>query len=97
MALTKTKLLSALAHKTGGTRKDADAFLDALNEIVVAELKSSKEFTLPGLLKIKVSEKAAVPARPGKNPFTGQPTTFKARPARRAVKAAAVKALRDSL
>ena len=49
---------------------------------------------LPGLLKIKVVRKPAIPARTGINPFTKQETMFKAKPARNVVKLQALKSLK---
>ena len=53
------------------------------------------EFALPGLLKIKTVKKPARKARKGINPFTGEETTFAARPASTAVKVLALKKLKD--
>jgi hypothetical protein len=52
-------------------------------------------FTVPGLMKIKVNTRPATAARKGINPFTGEPTTFKAKPARRVVKVTALKGLKE--
>jgi hypothetical protein len=52
-------------------------------------------FTVPGLMKITVRTRPATPARKGINPFTGEPTTFKAKPARRVVKVTALKGLKE--
>jgi nucleoid DNA-binding protein len=49
----------------------------------------------PGLMKIKVVKKPAVPARKGVNPFTGEEMMFKAKPARNVVKVTPLKALKD--
>ena len=46
-------------------------------------------------MKIKVVRKPATKARKGVNPFTGEPMTFKAKPARNVVKVLALKALKD--
>ena len=51
-------------------------------------------FTVPGLLKVKVTNKPATKARKGTNPFTGEEMMFKAKPARRVVKALALKNLK---
>ena len=52
-------------------------------------------FAVPGLMKIVVIQKPAVKARKGINPFTGEETTFKAKPARNVVKIAALKNLKE--
>ncbi len=94
---TKTQLLSAIADNTGLTKKDVSAVLDELGLLVNRHLKkrSAGQFTLPGLLKIKTVRKPKTPARKGINPFTGEETTFKAKPARTVVKVQPLKNLKD--
>ena len=45
------------------------------------------QFVVPGLLKLKVVCKPATKSRPGTNPFTGEPMTIRAKPARNIVRA----------
>ena len=52
-------------------------------------------FVVPGLMKLKVIHKPAVPEREGINPFTKMQQTFKAKPARNVVKVRPLKALKD--
>ncbi len=52
---------------------------------------------MPGFSKFAVVKRAATPARAGINPFTKEPTTFAAKPARKVVKARPVKALKDAV
>jgi nucleoid DNA-binding protein len=52
-------------------------------------------FTVPSLLKLRVVKKPARAARKGVNPFTGEEMMFKAKPASKAVKVTALKALKD--
>ena len=52
-------------------------------------------FTLPGLLKVKTMRKPARKARKGINPFTGEETTFAAKPAHTVVKIQPLKGLKD--
>ena len=47
------------------------------------------------MMKITVQRKPATRARPGVNPFTGEQTIFKAKPARNVVKVRPMKALKD--
>ena len=54
-----------------------------------------QHFKWAGLFNIKVKEKAATKARQGVNPFTKEPTTFAARPAKRVVKITPMNSLRD--
>jgi nucleoid DNA-binding protein len=46
-------------------------------------------------MKIRRISKPATKARKGINPFTGEETTFKAKPARNIVKVRPMKALKD--
>ena len=96
-AMTKTQFAAAISAKPGSSKREAEDFLAALNSVVMEELKASGQVTIPGLLKLKLSERAAQPERPGKNPFTGEPIIIKAKPARRVVKAAPIKALKDAV
>ena len=50
---------------------------------------------VPGLIKVQVKQKPATKARKGINPFTGEETTFKAKPARRVVKVTPLKKLKE--
>lgn len=94
---TKTALYTEIAEKTELKKKDVANVFDALADIINGHVKRNAvgQFTLPGLLKIKVVRKPATKARKGINPFTGEPTVFKAKPARNVVKVLALKALKD--
>jgi nucleoid DNA-binding protein len=95
--MSKSQFINTFAEKTGMNKKQATATLNTLNAMAVEQLGSSGELVIPGLVKLNVSEKPATQAREGINPFTKQPMTFKAKPARRIVKARPVKALKDAL
>jgi len=95
--MSKTEMIEALATESGLEKKQVNAVLDALNDLVYKELKADREVTLPGLLKLTTVRKPAVPEREGINPFTKEPTTFKARPARTVVKPRPLKALKDAV
>jgi nucleoid DNA-binding protein len=93
---TKGEILNALAEKAELKRKQVSDLMDQLAQLISKHLKSgSGVFTLPGLVKFRVVNKPATPERQGINPFTKQPTIIKAKPARRVVKAGALKALKD--
>ncbi len=94
---TKAESFSYLADKTGLTKKDVSAVFDALNGLIKRDLRRTGPgvYTVPGLMKIKVVRKPATKARKGVNPFTGEPMTFKAKPARNVVKVLALKGLKD--
>ena len=95
--LKKSQLYSHLAECTQLTRKDISNVFNALAEVTQSHLKKGApgEFTVPGLLKIKIVHKLATKPRRGINPFTGQEITFKARPARNVVKVRPLKALKE--
>jgi nucleoid DNA-binding protein len=95
--MSKSEVYQELAAKTGLTRKQVGEVLDALTGVIKAQLgkKGPGTFKLPGLLKLKRVHKPATKARPGINPFTKEPTTIKAKPARNVVKAQPLKNLKD--
>lgn len=95
--MNKSELMSAVAEKSGVTKKEVDAVLSALDDVVKSELKNSGQVTIPGLLKLTLVQKPATPEREGINPFTKQPTIFKAKPATNVVKVRPIKALKDSV
>jgi nucleoid DNA-binding protein len=92
---TKSEIIGTIAEKTSLSKKDVGAVFDNLNEIIKKSLKSANEFSMPGLMKVRVVKKPATKARLGKNPFTGEEITIKAKPARKTVKVTALKGLKD--
>ena len=93
---TKSEIFNYIAEQTDLKKKDVSEVFDALAELMGSELKSGPGiFSIPGLMKVKAVRKPAVPARKGINPFTGEETMFKAKPARNVVKVTALKALKD--
>jgi nucleoid DNA-binding protein len=96
---TKSQIIGQIADKTGLTRKDVGAVFDNLNAIIKRNVgrRGPGEFTLPGLVKVRVVKKPATKSRKGINPFTGEEMVFKAKPARKAVKVTALKGLKDML
>lgn len=94
---SKTQLLATVADCSGVSKKEVAAVFDALYDVIEQHIKrrGPQLFTLPGLAKIKVINKPATKARKGINPFTGEPTVFKAKPARNVVKVLALKKLKE--
>ncbi len=94
---SKGDIYTNLATNTGLSRKQVAGVFDALAAMVGNDLRKNgpQIFTLPGMAKIVVQRKPATKAREGINPFTGQPTIFKAKPARNVVKVRPLKALKD--
>ena len=95
--MSKTELIEAIASQSGLEKKQVNAVLDALNDIVYKELKAEHEVMIPGLLKLTAVTKPAVPEREGINPFTKEKTIFKAKPARKVIKPRPLKALKDAI
>ena len=97
--MTKTEILNALAEGTGLSKKEVAGVLDQLGELIGDNLgkKGPGVFNVPGLMKVKVIRKPATPEREGINPFTKEPTVFKAKPARNVVKILPLKGLKDKV
>jgi DNA-binding protein HU-beta len=97
--LTKSRIIEAItnAHPERLLRKDVARTLESLTAVGHQELRRNGVFVLPGLAKFVVIRKPATMERPGINPFTRQPITIKAKPARKVLKARPVKAAKDAL
>jgi len=94
---TKSEIYATLAEHAGITKKEVAAVFETMSAMIAADLKKGKagQFTVPGMMKITVQRKPATKARKGINPFTGEPTIFKAKPARNVVKVRPMKGLKD--
>jgi len=90
--MTKSQLVDQIAKLQELAKKDVKAMMEALAEVGYKELKKNGVFVVPGFAKFVVIKKAATKARKGVNPFTGQEMMFKAKPARKIVRARPVKA-----
>ena len=96
-SFNKSEIMSTVADLTDRTKKEIDSVITALHQIIEHHIKKTGPgvFIMPGLLKIQVITKPATKARKGINPFTGEETMFKAKPARKVVKIRALKRLKD--
>jgi len=95
---TKSQIYAQISDDTGLTRKDVAAVFDSLSAQIKKNLGGRGApgmFTMPGLMKMRVVKKPATKARKGTNPFTGEEMMFKAKPASKTVKVAALKGLKD--
>ena len=94
---TKGEVFTAIGEKTGLSKKQVASVFDGLSELIARELgkKGPGQFVVPGLLKLKVVRKPATKEKQGINPFTKQPITIKAKPARNVVRALPLKALKE--
>jgi nucleoid DNA-binding protein len=96
--LSKSALIKHLAGTSGAAAKDVRAILAALESTIQGAVgkKGGRTFVLPGLFKITVVNVPAKPKRKGINPFTGEETVFKAKPATVKVKVRPMKKLKDA-
>jgi DNA-binding protein HU-beta len=95
--MTKSQLIEKVAAATELAKKDVKGVLETLATIGYKELKKAGVFLLPGFAKFVVIKKPATKERAGTNPFNGQPMMFKAKPARKIVRARPVKAAKDAV
>ncbi|MBB5047323.1 nucleoid DNA-binding protein [Rhodopseudomonas rhenobacensis] len=95
--MTKSQLIEKIATQSELAKKDVKVVLEAMTEIGYKELKKNGVFLVPGFAKFVVIKKPATKARKGTNPFNGEPMVFKAKPARKIVRARPVKAAKDSV
>jgi len=97
--MTKAAIINEVVGKTDLTKKQVASVFEELGIIIERHIKkrSTGQFTLPGLLKIEVKRKPKTKARKGINPFTGEPMTIKAKPARNVVKVRPLKRLKDMI
>lgn len=95
--MTKTQIVGTIADNTGLSKKQVGDVMAELEKLIEGSIKKRAvgEFTLPGLMKITTVRKPAVKARKGINPFTGEETTFKAKPASTAVKIRPLKKMKE--
>lgn len=95
---TKSQVLNYIADTSGLKKKDVNNVISALTDLMELHLSNKRgpgEFVVPGLMKCRVVRKPATKARKGINPFTGEETTFQAKPARNVVKIRPLKKLKD--
>ena len=100
-SISKSEILKSIAETTGVSKKDVQGVIEALHDLVAKSIgkKGAGVINLPGLVKVKVIQKKAQPARKGvPNPFKpGELMDVPAKPARRQVKAYPLKALKDAV
>ena len=95
--MTKSQLIEKIATENEVAKKDVKGVLETLATIGYKELKKTGVFLVPGFAKFVVIKKPATKARQGTNPFTGVPMMFKAKAARKIVRARPVKAAKDAV
>ncbi len=94
---SKSEVYGIIAENVGITKKEVAGVFDTMGQMIQADLKKGAvgTFNVPGMMKVLVQRKPATKARKGINPFTGEETIFKAKPARNVVKVRPLKGLKD--
>lgn len=67
--MNKSDLIAAVAAKTGDTKKNAEASINALIDVIAESLKDGEKIQVVGFGSFEVREKAE---RKGRNPQTGK-------------------------
>ena len=95
--MTKSGIMAEISDKTGLNKKQVSSVFDEMTILIERHIKKggAGQFSLPGLMKVEVKRKPATKARKGINPFTGEETVFKAKPARNVVKIRPLKKVKD--
>ena len=87
--LSKSAIAAHLADKSGVSKKQATAIMEAQAELAYKQAKNS--FTIPGIGKLVLVNRKA---RVGRNPATGQEIQI---PAKKVVKFRVAKAAKDAI
>ena len=89
--MNKNELIAAAAESSGLTKKDTEAALKAIVDVITDSLKKGDKVQIVGFGTFEVSERAA---REGRNPHTGEAMQIAAA---KAPKFKAGKALKDAV
>lgn len=95
---TKAQIFSEISEITGLPKHDVKNTFTALRNMVERLIrgKGYGEIIIPELaIKVRRIQKKATKARMGRNPFTGEEIQIPAKPARKSVKATALKGLKE--
>ena len=79
--MTKAEFVEKFAEKTGFSKKDAAAAVDAYHAVIADAMKAGEKVVNPGVVKVEVKD---VAARTGRNPQTGEEMQI---PAKKSIKA----------
>ena len=95
-SMSKSAVTATLAEQVEGvSKKQVAAIMAALTELAYKQAKNS--FTIPGIGKLVLQNRPARPARPGRNPATGETIMIPAKPASKVVKFRVAKAAKDAI
>ena len=96
---SKSEIFGTIAQHVGIHRRDVAGVFHVMGSLIKADLSKngSGVFKVPGLMRITVTRKPATKERQGINPFTKEPTIFKAKPARNVVRVRPLRALKEMM
>ena len=94
---SKSEVYNIIADNVGIARRQVAGVFHVLGSVIKADLSKGGPgvSSVPGLARIRVQRKPATKERQGINPFTKEPTIFKARPARNVVRLRPLRALKE--
>lgn len=95
---TKSQIVTWISEDSGADKRAVRLVFESLERLAQAHLmtRGSGELSIPELgVKLRRVKKKATKARKGRNPFTGEEIMIKAKPARNAVRATALKRLKE--
>ena len=95
--ISKSEMIEKIAGEHDLSKKQVKDVIESLTAVGYRELKKNGAFVVPGFAKFVVIKKPATKERQGINPFTKGPTVFKAKPARKIIRARPVKAAKDAV
>lgn len=78
--VSQPELVDMLVDKTGWTKGDVRAFLNAMSDTIAQQLKKGTRLRICGI-QIEPKVRAKQKARVGRNPRTGEPVQITAKPA----------------
>lgn len=87
----RNEVITSMSEKTGFTKVDCEKMLDAMSETVTESLVNGDKVLLKGFMSFEVLERAE---RKGRNPKTGEVSTF---PASKSVKCKVSQAIKDAV
>jgi len=95
----KSEFFNVLAEQSGLVKKEVTKVVESIEAIIKAHLLKNGpgQFTFPGVFKMTAITKPATKAKKGRNPFTGEEITIKAKPARRVVKVRVLKKFKTAV
>jgi nucleoid DNA-binding protein len=96
-ARSKSEVYSTISEHVGISRQQVAGVFHVLGSIIKSDLSKGGTgvSSVPGLARIRVTRKPATKERQGINPFTKEPTVFKARPARNVVRLRPLRNLKE--